>query len=124
MDTHATSSDFAAYLATSRMRRAARQAALDQFRNRALSVARRSAARLKSDFHATRVMAFGSVLRPEAFHERSDLDLAAWGLTETNYWAAIAALEDLDPTLSIDLVRVETARPGLVAAIEAQGLPL
>lgn len=76
------------------------------------------------DFHATRVMAFGSVLRSEAFHERSDLDLAAWGLTESTYWAAIAALEDLDPTLSIDLVRVETARPGLVAAIEAQGMAL
>lgn len=124
METHTTPSDFAAYLATSRMRRAARQAALDQFRNRALTVAKRSATCLKMDFHATRVMAFGSVLRSEAFHERSDLDLAAWGLTESTYWAAIAALEDLDPTLSIDLVRVETARPGLVAAIEAQGMAL
>lgn len=124
METHTTPSDFAAYLATSRMRRAARQAALDQFRNRALSVAKRSAACLKSDFQATQVMAFGSVLRPEAIHERSDLDLAAWGLTETSYWAAIAALEDLDPTLSIHVVRVESARPGLVAAIEAHGLTL
>ncbi|MGE5601561.1 MAG: nucleotidyltransferase family protein [Nitrososphaerales archaeon] len=48
-------------------------------RRRAFEVAKRAADLLRRDFGATKVLAFGSVARPERFTRWSDIDLAAWG---------------------------------------------
>jgi predicted nucleotidyltransferase len=70
------------------------------------------------------VTVFGSVLRPERFSERSDVDLAVWGLDERLYLKAVSALLDIDPGISVDLVEAEFARPALLAVIEEEGVAL
>lgn len=118
------SPDMVAYRAAARARDAVRRTGLEARRAQCLRIAEQGADLLRTRYSATRVVLFGSTLRASAFHERSDLDLAVWGLTGPAYWAALAALEELDPTVSIDLVRVETARPSLVAVIESGGVVL
>ena len=109
------------YRDAARAREASRRATLEARRQRGVDLARAAASLLETRFGATRVVLFGSVLRPGAFHERSDVDLAVWGLTSHAYWAALAALEELDPALGIDLIRAESARDTLLAVIAAQG---
>lgn len=50
--------------------------ALHSKRRHAWDVARRAAGILREKYGATRVRAFGSILRPERFHACSDVDLA------------------------------------------------
>lgn len=90
-------------------------------RRRALAVARDAAEILRKEYGARRVAVFGSVLSPDHFHETSDLDLAVWGCDVKSYLRAVARLLALDPTISVDLIEVERARPALVAAIEQEG---
>ena len=76
---------------------------------------------LKTEFAASRVVVFGSLLG-ESFHETSDLDLAVWGLPEKSYFKAVSRLVALS-AFAVDLVEVQYAKPELLAAI-AQGLKL
>jgi predicted nucleotidyltransferase len=124
MATPTPPADLAEYVTGARARQAARRRQLEERRTDAIAVARRAAEVLRAQFGATQVALFGSTLRPGAFHERSDVDLAAWGLSGPDYWRALAVLEDLDPTLVIELVRAEAARPSLLAEIEEAGLAL
>jgi hypothetical protein len=65
---------------------------------------------------------FGSLLHPELFHFRSDIDLGVWDIQ--NYFRAVSRLMDLDPEIDFDLVPVEDARPGILAVIEKEGVDL
>ena len=107
-----------------RRRRELQRQVLSDRHARAWDVARQGAALLRTQFGAERVAVFGSLLYPEKFYERSDVDLAVWGLDERLYLKALARLLDLAPEISVDLVEVEFARPRLRAAIEAEGVPL
>jgi len=106
------------YAATARARAQARHERLETRRQRGLVLAQLAAARLKAEFGAGQVAVFGSLLHPKLFHERSDIDLAVWGLDEHLYLRALAALLDLDPEFSVDLVEAEYAAPGLARTIE------
>ena len=119
-----TSAEMDVYAATARSRARARLERLEARRRRALALAQRAALLLKEDFGACRVAVFGSVLRPKLFHERSDVDLAVWGLDEHVYLRALAALLDLEPEISVDLVEAEQAQPGLTQVIETEGVAL
>ena len=79
---------------------------------------------LKQQFGAARVVLFGSTLTPAFFHERSDIDLAVWGLDERLYLRALGRLLDLDPAFEFDLVEFEATSPGLQASIEKEGQEL
>jgi predicted nucleotidyltransferase len=119
-----TPEQMAAYRAGARRREQQRARVLAARHARAWDVARRGAQMLKEQFGAARVAVFGSVLRPEVFYERSDVDLAVWGLDERLYLKAVSRLLDLDPEISVDLVEVEFARPTLLAVIEQEGVTL
>lgn len=90
-------------------------------RERAWEVARQAADLLRGRFGASKVVVFGSLARGDLFHERSDVDLAAWGIDERDYLKAVSQLLDLDSTLEVNLVRIEEAREGVQAAIERDG---
>jgi predicted nucleotidyltransferase len=79
---------------------------------------------LKEQFKVKRVALFGSLLNAAKMHQDSDIDLAVWGLADTNYYAAVAQLLDLDPSFSIDLVQVEAAAPALRQSILTSGIEL
>ncbi|KAA3664800.1 MAG: nucleotidyltransferase domain-containing protein [Chloroflexi bacterium] len=88
---------------------------------RAWQVAEQGAALLKSEFGAERVAVFGSLLAPNLFHHRSDVDLAVWGLPEDDYFRAVGRLQSLDGQISVDLVVVEMASPRLQKKIAHEG---
>jgi predicted nucleotidyltransferase len=112
----------AIYRKTAREHAHKRQGELDERRERAWKVARRAAEALKDDYGASRVVVFGSLIHPELFHARSDVDLAAWGVE--HYFRAVARVLDLDPEIEINLVPIEDVRPELRAVIEREGVEL
>lgn len=87
-------------------------------------VARKAAKTLKTEFGAEKVMVFGSLLHPSRFHERSDVDLAVWGLTGREYYRAVSVLLDIEPAISVDLIAFEEARPALQQVILREGRKL
>ncbi len=91
-------------------------------RGRAWDVARKAARMLKDEFGASRVVVFGSLIHPELFHMRSDIDLAVWDIQ--HYFRAVSHLMDIDPEIDFDLVPIEDARPGILAVIEQEGVEL
>lgn len=97
---------------------------LQQRMDRARQVADLAAALLKSRFSAERVVLFGSTLDPELFHERSDIDLAVWGLKSHEYYRAVGQMQSVDPVFSIDLLLFEEASEGLQKTILAEGIDL
>jgi predicted nucleotidyltransferase len=112
------------YRQTARERSLARQARMVERRERAWALARRAAALLKEEYGATRVVVFGSLTNPLLFHERSDIDLAVWGIAERRYDEATERLQRLDFGFRIDLVQFADAQPLLQAAIERNGVSL
>jgi predicted nucleotidyltransferase len=87
-------------------------------REQAWEAARSAAALLKSRYHTTRVVAFGSLTEAERFHQWSDVDLAAWGLAPEDYFEAAARVLDAGGQLRVDLIMAERCRPDLRKAIE------
>lgn len=108
----------AEYRAGARQREAARQKQLDARFAHAWETARQGAALLKAQFQAEKVVVFGSLLDRKLFHQRSDIDLAAWGIPQEKYLRALGCLLDMTTEFSIDLVRVEEAPERLRLRIE------
>ena len=109
------------YITSAQERERERLAKLAERRRSALSLAKQAATLLKEEFGATQVILFGSLLT-EAFHESSDIDLAAIGLPENQYFQAVGRLIGLGD-FDFDLVEVENARPEIANAIN-QGVIL
>ncbi|MBD0336639.1 MAG: nucleotidyltransferase domain-containing protein, partial [Cyanobacteria bacterium Co-bin13] len=63
------------YIAGAKLRQHQHQQALQRYRQNALAVAREAAHILKTEFGASQVVVFGSVLTGN-WHEASDIDLA------------------------------------------------
>ncbi len=91
---------------------------------RAWELAREAAALLRREYGVERIVVFGSVLDVERFTERSDVDIAAWGLTSANWLKAILAVQRLSPDIEINLVDVGACSQELLAIIERDGVDL
>jgi len=114
----------AVYRATARRRWARERQALAERRERAWELARNAAALLRTEFGAGQVTAFGSLVHPDRFDARSDVDLAVRGLDERCYFRAVGRLLSLDPGIEVDLVMVEDASDRLRDTVEREGVPL
>ena len=112
------------YKEGARRRETTRQSTLDEQFELAWTIARQGAALLKKEFGIQKVAAFGSLINRSRFHERSDIDIAVWGIAEKDYLRALGRLLDLTTAFSIDLVRIENARLHLRKVIEAEGVLL
>jgi len=95
-------------------------------RELAWSVARESAALLKSRYGAARVVAFGSIERERGFTPWSDLDLAAWGMAPAVYYEALGDAMELgsEQGLKVDLVDMAHCPSLLRQEIEQEGVEL
>ncbi len=73
-------------------------------------------------YGATRVVLFGSLARGRA-HERSDVDLAVWGLAASS---SSSALDEIARILDapVDLIRMEDASASLALRVENDGVEL
>lgn len=59
----------------------------------AWKIARQVAVMLYENFGATRVAVFGSLAEQDWFSERSDIDIAVWGLPSNSYFNAVSELD-------------------------------
>ncbi len=114
----------AEYREGARRREAARQAKLDEQFEQAWAIARQGADILRDQFQAEKVVVFGSLTDRSRFHERSDIDLAAWGIPEREYLRALGEVMDLSPEFLVDLVRVEEAYEHIRKTVESQGVAI
>jgi len=105
-------------------RRAQFSAEIASRRRRAMSVARKAAKLLKTEFDATEVILFGSLARRVGFTLWSDIDLASRGIPSEKYLTAMETVLYLSPEFKIDLVELETCSPALLKSIETEGKPL
>ncbi|MDX2255517.1 MAG: nucleotidyltransferase domain-containing protein [Pseudanabaenaceae cyanobacterium bins.39] len=109
------------YILAARKREQARQESLRQLQSRGIETAKQAARILRQQFRATRVVLFGSMLQPK-IHADSDIDLAVWNLSKSDYFQAIGKLQGLSE-FAIDLIEAENASDYIVEAI-AQGIEL
>jgi predicted nucleotidyltransferase len=79
---------------------------------------------LRERFGATNVILFGSLAHGLWYSEISDIDLACEGLGSEAYLLAVARLQDISDEFTVDLVSLESCRPGLREAILKEGLQL
>lgn len=91
---------------------------------RAWKVARMAAQRLREAFGARRVVAFGSLAHRDWFSSWSDVDLAAWGIPDDQFYRAVASVTGLSSDFEVDLVDAESCRPALRRFIEREGVDL
>ena len=110
------------YRRNARNRTQKRQQELDDRRERAWILARQAAKILKDEFGANRVVLYGSLIHPELFHLRSDVDLAAWNVQ--HYFRAVTRLLDLDADIEVNLAPIEDVRPELRVVIDKEGVEL
>ncbi len=117
-----TPEDLAVYRATARRMREQGREAEAARREKAWAIARAAAELLRTQFHATRVVVFGSLAREMGFTPWSDIDIAAWGIDPLDTLRAIGATMDMAGGIEVNLVDVNTAKPALLDAIERDGI--
>ena len=78
---------------------------------------------LKERFHASKVMLFGSVTRTD-FSQWSDIDLAVWGISISDYYRAVAYASGYSSVFKVDLVDAEDCSQSLLLHITQQGIEL
>ncbi len=100
------------------------QQKLIQSRQQALEIAYQAARLLRHEFGAKKIILFGSLTKPNAFNQWSDIDLAAWGIPGDRFYEAVAAVTGLSPILKIDLIDPNYCRPVIRDSIEQEGLIL
>ena len=112
------------YRDTLRRRSGEERRVLAKRKDQAYEAAIRCAAILKETFSASRVILFGSAAGKQDLHVRSDVDLAAWGLSPEAHLEAVAALQACTPGFSVDLIRMPHCPPALKEAILEEGVEL
>ena len=85
-------------------------------------LARKAAKLLREQYHAERVAVFGSLLHEKRFTPWSDVDIAAWGIPADQTFRAIGTVMDLDSSIGINLVDINTCLPSMRKVIEAEAV--
>lgn len=117
-----SAADMQDYVAAARSRSQERKRLLAARSDLAWQACHRVATMLKETYGVTRVAVFGSLVHGNLFHQRSDIDLAVWGLSERDYFRAVGRALALSPGIEVDLVEVERASPALGAVIEREAV--
>ena len=91
-----------------------------EVRERAWEQARRAARVLREQFGATRVVVFGSLAHNLWYSERSDVDLAVWGIAPEQFYHAAATASQMVRDFEINVVDPAICRPFMLRAIERE----
>ncbi len=97
---------------------------LGERRRQAWCVARKAARLLRREFGATKVVVFGSLVHDWPYTAWSDIDLAAWGISDDRFYSAVAAVTGLSPDFKVDLLETQSCEPTLRAVVESDGVEL
>lgn len=114
----------ARYRSTAARRQDARITKIKGRMDKGWKLARKAAKLLKDQYHAKRVVVFGSLLHETCFTQWSDVDIAAWDIPPELTFRAIGSIMDLDSTIEINLVDVNTCPPSLLKTIKKEGVDL
>jgi predicted nucleotidyltransferase len=93
-------------------------------RERAWEQARKAARILREEFGATRVVVFGSLAHNLWCSERSDIDLAVWGIKLEDFFRASAKVNGVGIDFEFNIVDPVDAYPHIIDAIERDGIDL
>jgi predicted nucleotidyltransferase len=115
--------EFGPYLTHIRRRWLAEQAVWEQRQKEAWEAACEAATILRTRFAADQVLAFGSLVHPGRFSDRSDIDLAVSGILPAFFFKAWAVAGASCP-FELDLVDLADCSPALRDLIEEEGVPL
>lgn len=115
------------YITAARNRKQLERDCLKTRQQRSIAVAKLASQVLRSQFGASRVVLFGSVISDIdelSFHADSDIDLAVWGMSDHSYFKAVGYLQGLSE-FAIDLVQAQNQNipPYMLSAI-SQGVDL
>lgn len=110
----------AIYREQARQRRVQKERERERRLERARHLVAEATRILKGEFGATEVAAFGSLAQGR-FDEHSDVDLAVWGLDESQHLRAVSRVQDIDASLEVDLLRAEDVAPSFLTAAMAEG---
>jgi uncharacterized protein len=119
-----TEEQMSVYRASAQRRWQEKRDRLYQRQRLGLAVAQQASDLLKQRFHVQKVVLFGSMGNPDRVHDRSDVDLAVWGLDPKDFFRAVGQLQALHPEIPVDLVAAESASPRLIGEIETAGVVL
>ena len=86
--------------------------------------AEKAAVLLKKNYGAEKVLAFGSLINRFRFNRWSDIDLAAVGIPDKDFYAAVGALTGIITKFKIDLVDLEDCKRSLKDVIENEGVEI
>lgn len=111
--------NYESYIQGWRARRAQEDAATRARTEAALALLPAAAKLLRSDYGATRVGAFGSLVNSQLVPE-SDIDLYVDRIACGSYWQAVARLAQLFGR-PVDLIELDVAPPSLLATIAEDG---
>jgi hypothetical protein len=64
------------------------------------------------------------LVQKAGFTRWSDVDVAAWGIAPEDTFQAIGIISELDTSVPVNLVDVNTARTSLIEVIERDGIEL
>lgn len=119
-----TSEQMAAYRAAARQRHQEEQVALAAREQRGWELAREAATLLRTEFHAARVLVFGSLIHAGCFTPWSDIDIAADGIDPRDTLRAMEDVHDLSREIPVNLVDMAACKASLRAVIEHEGQPV
>ena len=119
----ACATEFAAYLPAIRRRWLAEQAAWRKRQEEAWAAAHQVAAILRTRFCARKVVAFGSLVHPGRFTDRSDIDLAVSGIPPATFFRAWATAGTAC-SFELDVVDLADCSPALRDLIDREGVTL
>ena len=91
---------------------------------RAWETAHRVATVLYQDFGAAKVAVFGSLAEREGFTKESDIDIAVWGLSDTQCRDAHWEIADLCPEFKIDLINIGESTKSFQERVKRQAISL
>ena len=119
-----TASDYAPYLKHAREQAARRRREAAARREQAWAVARQIAGFLREKYRPARIVAFGSIVHPEAFGLHSDIDIAVDGIPWPDYLRAWNDVEEQFPEFKVDLIDVGVVSERMRQRIEKEGQAL
>jgi predicted nucleotidyltransferase len=117
-------SELACYRKAAQERKKMKEAKLKERYTDALEIAQELSRVLYKEFHAQKVILFGSLTKQKLFHEYSDIDLAVVGMPAAMFYLSLTAVDNLSGDIKVDLIALEDCSPKLQNIITKEGVIL
>jgi predicted nucleotidyltransferase len=97
---------------------------IKSIRSNAINMARKVAAMLKEKYDAKKVILFGSIVKSDYLHEKSDIDLLVYGIKSEDFLRAGADTWKISGCFDVDIVPAEIAHKNILKRALEEGIEL